>query len=74
MNAFPEFSDIYQDGNGLWSVFTKPGLTKRELFIAMMLQAIVARGSIETYRDALKEAVQAADALLVELEKREADK
>jgi hypothetical protein len=63
--AYPIGTDITQG-----QFAPEPGLTKREMFAAMAMQACRSRGTrYETWGDLAKDAVEIADELLEELEK-----
>jgi hypothetical protein len=61
-------NSVYRgDGDGMY-----PGLTKRELFAAMIMQGIVSRvGDINTSRGKAFLSIQAADALIEQLNETE---
>jgi hypothetical protein len=64
-NAYPDGGVTHANGQAEWG---QPGLTKRELFAAMMLQGMMADGTrTGTFAGFAKEAIQQADALLAQL-------
>lgn len=79
-SAFPhiEHNGDFADSNGDYlNLSSSGGLSKRELFAAMIAQGIAARGPIEGEADPsievrCRHAVLVADALLAALAKREA--
>jgi hypothetical protein len=63
-SAYPVGADVTQGMSP-----TEIGLSKREMFAAMAMQACRSRGTrYETWGDLAKDAVEIADALLEELE------
>lgn len=66
--AFPSLS-LLQDRDGCYSLSQEGGVTKRELFAAMMMQGLMASDMDGLWPTFAHGAVQAADALLAELEK-----
>ena len=70
--AYPGVED-FKDSSGIVRKINQPGLTKRELFAAMAMQGIQASCTHEypNAKSAAQKAVEAAEALLQELEDTE---